>query len=211
MVSFFLLLLLGPLQLETLHFDVNVRAVKHSEICQLIFLSTLLSMFGGLTGCVCFGIIIIMSGIWAETGALSVRSRLKPFPAFVLFLFKKERELKDRRCWNRRIPQGLLIAEISSMCALHRSLKEFSISSTFCESIAKGQVKGLLLLKSTQLCQGLVKINGTRVSSDSCQAVCALSWAPNISQTYCADNYCSCTFDQFSDIQPRYVFMFIYI
>lgn len=110
MVSFFLLLLLGPVQLETLHFDVNVRAVKHSEICQLIFfLSTLLSMFGGLTGCLCFGIIIIMSGIRAETGALSACSRLKPFPAFVLFLFQRERErAKRQERLKQEDPSGLI-------------------------------------------------------------------------------------------------------
>lgn len=64
---------------------------------------------GGLTGWGCFGIIIIMSGIWAETGALSPCSRLKPFPGFVLFLFKRakrQERLKQEDpsgliyCWN---------------------------------------------------------------------------------------------------------------
>lgn len=70
-------------------------------------------------------------------------------------------------------------------------------------------MKRQLLLESTQLCQGLVKINGTRVSSDCGQAVCALNWAPHISQEHCTDIYCSGTF--YSLRQGVCVCIYVYI
>lgn len=71
------------------------------------------------------------------------------------------------------------------MCTLHRSLKEVSISRKSIDKGLRTSERTIIARGYKAVSQELVKINGTRVSSDSSQAVCAVTWAPHISQAYC--------------------------
>lgn len=160
-----------PLQLWTPQFDANVRAVKHSATYQLIF-HALLPMFEWI------------DRMWVlryhNYHIRQFEPKLEPwlcppdsshFPLSSLF----KRGLKQEARWNKRLPRGLFITEISSTCTLftdlERSLYRHAKSS---ESIDK---RTTVLLQSAQLCQGLVKMNGTAEPRHSGQTVYTLSWS----------------------------------
>lgn len=122
----------------------------------------------GLTGCGCLGIIIIISG-WQFEPKLEPWLCAPDSSHFQLSSLVK-RGVKQGGGWNKRLSRGLFITEISSTCTLYtvfkRSLYRHAKSS---ESIDKGTT---VLLQSAQLCQVLVKINGTAEPGHSGQAVC---------------------------------------
>lgn len=107
MWSFFLWVLLHPLQLQTPHFNVNISLVKHSETWH--FFGHFFPCLCGLTGCDCLGIIIIISGIWAVTGFLT--------HAISSIYFLGE-ETNREEWWNRRIPKWLILSLLSHLCTL---------------------------------------------------------------------------------------------
>lgn len=160
-----------PLQLWTARFDANVRAVKHSATCQLIF-HALLPMFEWIDrmwGLRCHNYHIRQFELKLEPWLYLPDSNLFSLSS----LFKRGLKLEGR--WNRRHPRGIFISEISSTCALYtdlkRSLYHHAKSS---ESIDK---RTTVLLQSAELCQRLVKINDTSVPCHWVQTVYMLSWS----------------------------------
>lgn len=91
-------------------FNANIRGMKLANW----YFCALFSCLSGLTGCGYLGIIIIILGIWAETGALSLCSQLS-----FRFVFIYESKLKEGKVVKQQDPHGLIITEILSRHTLY--------------------------------------------------------------------------------------------
>ncbi len=136
-----------PLQLWTPAFDANVRAVKHSATCHLFFMH-LFPCLSGLTGCGCFGIIIIISDRQFEP-TLEPRLCTPDSSHFQLSsLFKREGQ--NRREGETRGSQGAYLSLKSHLCA--HSILFLKGASIAMPNLVQVLIKGLLYCYSLHNC-----------------------------------------------------------